>query len=411
MAVDPHLGGTIALAQCGYSVATVPGASIPHPSSAMLGSDATPKQVHVNVAHDGRTGMAILWRTNDETTLATTVQYGTGGKTDQTQDGFTFVYDINEPDGTPASVRVHETHLCGLQPDTVYSYRVGGSDGKTSKWSPVYSFRTLPDGSKDPTASVSMLLLGDTRGGYSTWASTLTTAFGMKTPDVILFSGDAVTLGITQDDWDSWFDGAGDFLANTPMIFAHGNHESNAVNFFSLLAMPGDEQNFALDFATLHLTVANDSPANTADLTGVLATTLGKNLAANGSAKWNLLMHHKGLFTSSPTHLDDATTMRAAWQSIIDANNVDLDFNGHDHDYERSFPMRGMTAGTQPSDGTIYIVVGSAGAPLYDVGMETYTAFTESTYSFAFVDVGPSMLSLNAYRNDGSMLDTLMISK
>ena len=403
---------SISLAQCGYSVSTVDGASIPQLAPSTLDTDPTPKMVHVNVANDPRTGMAILWRTNDETTQATTVQFGVDGKTDQTQQGFTFVYDLATalPSGV-SEVRMHETHLCGLQPDTVYSYRVGGSDGTKSSWSPVYTFRTLPDGSKSPNASVNLLVIGDTRGGYSTWGATLKTAFAKGAPDLILFSGDETTLGLIQQDWDSWFSAADPLLASTPMIVAHGNHELNTVNFFSQFAMPGDEQNFSVDFGPVHLTVANDTPVETADLTGSIADMLGKHLAAGMSSPWNLLLHHKGLFSSAPMHLDDSATMRAAWQDIIDANHVDVDFNGHDHDYERSFPMRGATVGSQPSDGTIYVVVGSAGADLYASGSSPSTAFSESTYSFALVDVAKGMFQLNAYRNDGSMLDSLMIAK
>src|SRR5438552_880893 len=89
MMVDPHLGGSIMLSQCNYSVSTVAGASVPQPGSASLGSGPTPKLVHLNVANDPRTGVAVLWRTDDDATLATTVQYGVGGKMDQTQEGFT----------------------------------------------------------------------------------------------------------------------------------------------------------------------------------------------------------------------------------------------------------------------------------------------------------------------------------
>ncbi len=406
---DPHEGGTIKLAQCGYSVSTVTSATVPILAPSTLGPDPTPKLVHVNVANDPRTSMAILWRTNDETTLATTVQYGINGKTDQTQQGLTFSYDLATPTAAGlGAIQMHETHLCGLMPNTTYSYRVGGSDGTKSAWSPAYTFHTLPD---SPDASVTMLLIGDTRGGYSTWGQTLKTAVEKGAPDLILFSGDETTLGLEQDEWDSWFTAVDPLLASTPMIVAHGNHEVNAVNFFSQFAMPGDEQNFTVAFASLHLTVANDTPSDPSQLTGPIATTLGQNLAAGAGATWNLLLHHKGLFSSSPAHTADAMTMRAAWQGIIDANHVDVDFNGHDHDYERSFPMRGTTVGTVPSDGTIYVVVGSAGAELYPAGKGASTAFSESTYSFAVVNVGKHMLQHNAFRGDGSALDSFMITK
>ena len=408
MAADPHNGGSIMLAQCNYSVSTVGGASIPQPGTVMLGSDPTPKMVHLNVANDPRTGVAILWRTNDEATLNSTVQYGVNGKTDMTQEGFTFIYDVSG--GNP--VRMHETHLCGLTPDTEYSYRVGGQDGDKMAWSPVYTFRTMPDGQKSPDATVHMLVIGDTRDGYSTWGAALKTAFQKGTPDLILFSGDETTLGPIQEEWDAWFMAADPLLASTPMIVAHGNHEINSVNFFSQFAMPGDEQNFAVDFGPIHLSVANDTPLNTADLTGALASKLNTNLAAGNASPWNLLMHHKPMFSAAAgPHVSDVLLMRNAWEGIIDANRVDVVFNGHDHDYERSKPMRAATVQPDPAHGTTFIVVGAAGADLYDKGRDFWTAFSEKTYSFALVDVSKSMLSLTAYRDDGSMLDSLIISK
>ena len=275
MAPDLHEGGSIAISQCGYEVTTQYGASRPALGTPQVGSDPTRKQVHLTLPGDPARSMAILWRTNDEQTLATTVQYGVGTATDQSQLGITYVYDLD----MGGTVRIHETHLCGLMPDTQYSYRVGG-DGAANGWSPVYTFRTAPDRALQPDATLEALVIGDTRGGYSTWGQTVAIAFQTATPDVIWFSGDATTIGLAQDEWDSWFDAVATYLHSTPMVFAHGNHEVNAVNFYSLFAFPGDEENFALDLGPVHLTVANDTPADASALTGQYAQLLDSNLKA-----------------------------------------------------------------------------------------------------------------------------------
>jgi hypothetical protein len=406
---DLHQGGTIMLPKCGYSVTTKDGASRPELGTAMLDKDPTPKFVHLNVANDPKQGVAILWRTNDEKTLATTVQYGVNGATDQSETGFTFVYDL----ATGGAVRMHETHLCGLQPDTQYTYRVGGvgSDG-TQAWSQNYTFRTAPDRAASPNAEVVMLVIGDTRDGYSTWGQTLKTAFQQTVPDVILFSGDGTTLGPIQDEWDAWFAAADPEAPTTPMILAHGNHDVNSVNWFSQFALPGDEQNFTVDFGPVHLTVANDTPMDPADVAGVLANTLDTNLKAGMNAPWNILMHHKPMWTAAAgPHPADALTTRVPWQPLVDADHVDMVFNGHDHDYERTKPMRGSTPGTTPADGTIYVVVGSAGADLYDSGTNFWTETSAKTFCYAFVRARAGMLQFNAFRSDGTALDSLTISK
>jgi hypothetical protein len=84
--------------------------------------------------------------------------------------------------------------------------------------------------------------------------------------------------------------------------------------------------------------------------------------------------------------------------------------NGHDHDHERSKPMRGMTVGGSNADGTVYLV-GSAGAPLYDKGSDVWTAFSEKMNSFAVVRVQRGMIMANAYHADGTMLDGTTLIK
>jgi Purple acid Phosphatase, N-terminal domain/Calcineurin-like phosphoesterase len=408
--IDLHQGGTIMLASCGYTVTTVDGASIPQLGTAMLDTDPTPKMVHVNFgATDASRNAAILWRTNDETTLATVVQYGVNGMTDQTETGFTFVYDI----AIGGPIRMHETHLCGLQPSTQYSYRVGGigADG-TQAFSPVYTFTTAPDRTLSPTAEVVMLALGDSRDGYSQWGSEIAAAVAANSPDVILFSGDAILLGTVQDDWDTWFNAADSVLHSTPMIYAHGNHDVNSVNYFSQFAQPADEQNFAIDYGPIHLAVANDTPLDPDDLAGTNTQKLDANIKAGLGAPWLMMMHHKPMWTAAAgPHPEDQLPVRMAWQPVVDKYLVDLVLAGHDHDYERTKPMRGMNAGQNPSDGTIYVVSGSAGAPLYPSGSNFWTATSESTFNYVVIRARAGLLQLNAFRSDGTMLDSLMISK
>jgi hypothetical protein len=405
---DSHVGGSIMLPACGYTVTTQNYASIPQFGTAFLGPDPKPKFVHLNIAKDAAHGIAIVWRTNDETTLASTVQYGENGKLDQTENGFTFVYD-----SASLSPRIHEAHLCTLKPDTEYSYRVGGSDGNGNEsWSPTYTFRTAPDPANAATAMVTLLILGDTRDGYSNWGMELKTAFQMMQPDLIIFTGDETTLGPLQGEWDSWFAAAQDQLPLVPMIVAHGNHEVSSVNYFSQFALPNDEQNYAIDFGPVHISIANDSPTVAADLSGSIAQTLDANVSAGTRAPWNIAVHHKPMWTAAAgPHPEDALAPRMAFQPIFDKYKVDMVFNGHDHDYERSKPMRGMNVGNTPADGTIYVVAGSSGAPLYDNGSQFWTAYSEKTYSFNIVRVRKGMLTMNAYHADGTPLDSLTISK
>ena len=298
---------------------------------------------------------------------------------------------------------MHETHLCGLQPDTQYSYRVGGK----GIWSPTYTVRTAPDRAASPDAQLTIAVLGDSRGNYATWGMALKAAFQTAQPDLVLFSGDMVSLGPVQDDWDQWFGQSEDELHTAPLVVAHGNHEVNGVNFFSQFAMPGDEQNFGVDFGPLHLAVANDTPPDTETLSDT-AQFLDGNLAPGDSAPWSAVMTHKTMWSAAVSdHPMDTTTTRAALQPTVDAHQVDLAFEGHDHNYERTVPMKGTAAGS----GTTYVRMGTAGAPLEVSGTDYWTAATESTYGFGIARARAGQFSFTAYRLDGSIIDSFTLSK
>jgi hypothetical protein len=404
-------GGSFPLAQCGYPVVTRVGASPPVLGTAVLGTDPTPFHVHLGIAGPASTSMVVQWETKDQSTLATTVQYGkqTGGSVaDQHQDGVTFAYGTGFS-GNGDLVRVHETHLCGLEPDTVYTYRVGGvgADG-AEKWSPEYDFRTAPAPGGD--TEISVLILGDTRDGYDTWGKLLEKGQQMFSPDLVLFTGDAVTFGAIQEDWNAFFDAGAGVLEHVPMIAAHGNHDTNSINFFSLFAMPGSEQVFGMDYGPFHLTMLNDSPENEADIAGAERDFLEHDLMTHGDATWKFVMHHKPLWSAAGNHGSDPV-LQAQWGPLYDQYHVDLVINGHDHNYERSFPMFGNQVKSSPAEGTVYLVAGSAGAELYDNGTGFWTAYSEKTHNMALLKVRQRSLTLDAYRDDGSRMETFSIDK
>jgi hypothetical protein len=404
-AVDDLIGGTIMLpAPCTESVTTQVGATVPVLGTDMLGTDAVPKQIHLGIAGDAATSMVVSWRTGDETTLATTVQYGVAATTESSATGVTFQYatgfNLDDP-----RVRIHETHLCGLMPDTVYKYRVGGA----GMWSPEYSFRTAPL-KTDATTMVTAVVIGDTRDGYTDWGTLLQMAQTQATPDVIFFTGDAVTIGQLQDEWDQFFDAAEPVLRTIPMLCAHGNHDTNSVEFFSMNAQPGREDQFGMDYGPIHLTVLNDTPIDPADITGEAKDFLDSDLTANMSAPWKIVMHHQPQWSASTRHGSD-TTLRDTWGPVIDAHTVDLVLSGHDHDYERTKPMRGGAPQATPLAGTTFMVAGSAGAELYPNGTDFWTAYSEQTENYAIVRARVGHLEMQAFRMDGSMMDTLTIDK
>ncbi|HUC26991.1 MAG TPA: metallophosphoesterase family protein [Streptosporangiaceae bacterium] len=65
---------------------------------------------------------------------------------------------------------------------------------------------------------------------------------------------------------------------------------------------------------------------------------------ADSSVDWIVVQMHQCALSSSTDNGCDVG-IRQAWLPLFDRYEVDLVVNGHDHDYERSYPVRGFTAG------------------------------------------------------------------
>jgi len=394
-------GGSLAIEGCGYSVTTRLGAEPPRKATSSVGVDPTPRLVHLGFIGDPKTSMVVQWRTMDETTEATVIRWAQGANltADQlaeTSTGIVFGYRAT---GT-IIYRVHQAHLCGLTPGTAYSYQVG-TEGH---FSPVYTFRTAPDVTANPATEVVIGFLGDSRDGYDVW-SDLVALVQQESPDLILFSGDAVTVGITQFEWEEFFGRAEPLFARVPIISAHGNHEVNAVNYYAQFAMPGDQETFGFDYGHAHITVANDTPEDIASIAGVFREAIETDFEASKNARWKLFMHHQPMWSASTRH-GSAITLQEAWEPLVDQYHVDLVLNGHDHDYEVTKPLFNKQVQTSNADGTVYVVSGGAGADLYDNGTGFWTEYSEKTHSGTTLRVRRDSLVMEAFRADGSPIPT-----
>ncbi len=394
-------GGTLEIDGCNYSVTTRLGAEPPRKASASIGPDPTPRLVHLGFIGDPKTSMIAQWRTADETTKATVIRWAKGANltADQLTESSTGLVFGYRSTGS-IIYQMHQAHLCGLTAGTAYTYQVG-SEGH---FSPAYTFRTAPDIAANPATEVVIGYLGDSRDGYDVW-SDLVAQVQQETPDLILFSGDAVTVGLTQFEWEEFFGRAESLLARVPMMSAHGNHEVNAVNYYSQLAMPGDQENFGFDYGHAHITVANDSPEDINSITGAFKQAIATDFAASVNARWKLFMHHQPMWSASTRH-GSSVTLQDAWGPLVDQYHIDLVLNGHDHDYEVTKPLVNKQVQTSNANATVYVVSGGAGADLYDNGTGFWTEYSEKTHSATILRVRRDSLTMEGFRPDGSALPT-----
>src|SRR5205823_5265636 len=110
-----------------------------------------------------------------------------------------------------------------------------------------------------------------------------------------------------------------------------------------------------IDYGAAHITVLNDTPIDVAALTGSAKDFLDSDLTAAAAAPWKIVMHHQPQWSASTRHGSD-TTLRDTWGPVIDAHTVDLVLSGHDHDYERTKPMRAGAPQATAAQGTVFLI-------------------------------------------------------
>ncbi|MDB4932060.1 MAG: metallophosphoesterase [Myxococcaceae bacterium] len=380
---------------------------------AVFGPMAEPADVHTSWPADPSSTVAFVWRT-DSQTRATVVQYGTSPTAlDQTAVG-----SVSTGGTGTAQVTIHETHVCGLMPDTTYHYRVGGE----GHWSAVQRFKTGPAPGRSDY-DVNFAVSGDSRDNLAVWRQVQdAVAGGAQPPDFEVFTGDAVLLGTLQGAWQQWFAGATSAQSAMPFVMVHGNHDALAINYLMQFAQPqaaAPEQSelyFSFDYGPVHFVFLNDTPLR-GDYTGNVAGTqltwmradLGRARSNRARVPFIVAVHHKPCFGSSRhSSTTDTIFVRETWGPVFDEYGVDLVLNGHEHDFELSKELDGRGQEVSGRRGVRYIVAAGAGAELYELADGTaraWSAYYESVVNYLRVHATMTRLEVTPYRLDGTIID------
>jgi 3',5'-cyclic AMP phosphodiesterase CpdA len=202
--------------------------------------------------------------------------------------------------------------------------------------------------------------------------------------------------------------------------------------------------NYSFDYGNAHWTFL-DSNTYVDWSDAYLRNWLARDLAAAKQATWKFVVFHHPPFNSSRAHFNEQQ-MRII-SDILEHRGVDIVFNGHVHNYQRSRPLRFLAKpaadrtfraappnvidgdfeidqtfdgvnDTTP-DGVLYIVTGAGGAGAYDPdqtdNVATWQPFTmklvSDVYSFTLVDVDGAKLTLRQISETGEELDRIVVTK
>lgn len=124
-----------------------------------------------------------------------------------------------------------------------------------------------------------------------------------------------------------------------------------------------------------------------------------RTVLAQSRAPWKVVVGHHPIYSSG--FYGNDPHLAAKLSSLMRRHGVQLYINGHEHNYERSKPLQGIT----------YLVVGGGGASLRPVIASEQTARAASVFSFAEIVATPRELRLWAWDKNGQLLDQAVVGR
>ena len=287
----------------------------------------------------------------------------------------------------------YATAIDGLEPDTIYCYEIAGD----SVWLEPTGFRTAPvTGS---LAEVKVLVIGDV--GTRTSDQLAVRDQMMKVPfDLVLVAGDlAYEKGTLADHERNFFDVYRELMLKKPFFVISGNHDydNDGAVFREVFALfenggpDGVERWYSLDWGPLHVTAID-----TQKLGAPQAAWAEKDAAAS-EQPWKLALMHRPAFSSG--HHGSNGSVQLLFVPIFERYDYDLVLAGHDHNYERTRAINGVT----------YVVTGSAGRGTRPVGASSFTAYSEAVAHFTHITATAGGLKINAVDAAGGDFDMAYI--
>jgi hypothetical protein len=353
--------------------------------------DGTPEQIHLTWGENPTTSIVVSWASPGQAVRAR-VRIGQRVIPAQAR---SYTDGING-----ATVWTYHAPVGGLRPGATYAYNVTADNDANAADPFSATFRTAPEG----RAPFRFTSFGDLATPNTQWvlsygqSAYAVAAVESFQPLFHLLNGDLcyANLNPTEqpDVWRDFGNNNQASAANRPWMPCPGNHEIEFGNgpqgFTSYLTrytlpdnqVPGfagrwyafrvgsvlfvsldaddvvyqDAGAFVTGPAALTPAASTGNPPIQPGTSfyvrgysgGTQTAWLERTLAAgrgDHSVDWIIVQMHQCAASSSATGNGSDLGIRQEWLPLFDRFGVDLVLNGHDHDYERSFPVRGADTG------------------------------------------------------------------
>ncbi len=191
-------------------------------------------------------------------------------------------------------------------------------------------------------------------------------------PDFVVHTGDLIYPGGERRRYsERFFRPYRETLACVPFWPSLGNHDVSepefARGYFEVFELPDNgptgtasERHYAFTVGRATFVVV-DSNLDEQELAEKVAPWV-IDAFAQTSSPWRFAVFHHPPYTVGPH--GPSERMQRALVPALEQAGVDVVFNGHDHLYCRTVPLRGGVA-VEPGQGIVYVVSGAGGARLY----------------------------------------------
>jgi acid phosphatase type 7 len=295
-----------------------------------------------------------------------------------------------QPSTEAAKSQVHRIKLTGLEPNTLYHYRV--KQGATTSGD--FTFRTAPPSG----TTVRWAFLADFRTNTAIHDAIAERVLKIDKPAMLLYGGDLCGSS-NYDSWKKEFFRPKEMalIGNVPFFNTPGNHEGWTQNTRAFTQQPGTGTDgyFSFDYGDMHILCVNYQVPYDAKSPQY---AFAKKDLAETKKLWKIVFTHSPAYCSGG-HGEDKK-MKEMTTDIFEPNKVDMVLAGHTHFYQHNMV-----------NGIHHMVIGSVGAPLYKPTQASYVVKMASDYCYGVFDMTPAKLTLNVFNDKGTLLEKIVLEK
>lgn len=358
------------------------------------------------------TGVVILWTTGKGENPA--VEYFTDS-------GDRFISRGHSRTLEALNLQLHRVELNRLQPNTTYAYKIYLGDKALSSET-TFSFQTAPPpGSNIP---FTFIVLGD-YGNSTPSQRQLRHQIARDSFDFILTTGDnSQGEGTYQQFNYKVFDVYRDIFSRAALFPALGNHDymtGNAAPYLDLFDLPGNawrdedkKRYYSFDYGNTHFTVIDsnlpldvDDAIADDDMFDWLRHDLGET-----TQPWKIVVCHHPPYNAGSHGSDERVQKKLV--PIFETYGVDLLLSGHQHNYQRSKPLRDGGVTTVEEGGIVYVVSGAGAAAKHACNGAHWLACSVSSVNYGVynrISVQSNSLTLETVDDQGKIRDTYTLRK